>query len=143
MNKTILKLGISALLLSTSTLFGAPNSNEVQNPSNKQHKMQGKKHHGMHKLLKQLALTQDQEERIKGYKKSMRQQMKDIHKSSSRIVAFHPTYFDKSLFISQARNMFEKKIHIRADFMENIYNTLTPVQKLKMIEVMKGRGNRK
>ena len=125
MKKTLTILSLGALLLSSPALMA------------EQHKTHQPK--VMKQMLGALALTKEQRASIKTYKQQMRQQMKEVRQATHNVIPFYPTRFDKAVFIEQARHMFEKKIQIRANFMENLYNTLTASQKEKMIQFMKDK----
>jgi Spy/CpxP family protein refolding chaperone len=73
--------------------------------------------------LRSVHLTQEQRDKIRTI---FRENMKNMPNPMS---AFSAKGFDKARFIKLAQQMREEKLKRKADMMEKVFNTLTPLQK--------------
>ncbi len=118
---------------------------------------------GMFKMLKQLDLTEEQQDQMKVLRKSQKEERKAQFKKfrknrGAKIMGMKPDIsifmtvnnFDKEAFKEEANKRFEamrelmdskREIMIdkRADGMEKVFNILTPEQREKLIQLSKER----
>lgn len=113
------------------------------------HEGKGFKHGlNMGKIFRQLDLTDEQKESFKTLRDSQKSQRKAFRDEmiANRDVEsiFTEHGFDKTKFISKATEAFQKRIQMRADFIEKAYTILDENQraelKTKMQEMRAQRG---
>ena len=121
----------------------------------------GKQNMEIFKLVRKLDLTSEQKTALKSIRESQRSQMKDMREAfkkerRSMIGQMKPDvntfmsadHFDKEAFKQSMKKKFEsihkimetkgeKMLENRAENMEKVFNTLTPEQRIKWIELSK------
>ncbi len=93
------------------------------------------------KIFQSLDLSDDQKEQLNDLRKEMRETMKslrDPQKAKEELLGyFSEEGFDKDGFVNKVSEKFDEKIKIRADYIEKMYNILTPDQRKELIEGLK------
>jgi Spy/CpxP family protein refolding chaperone len=99
------------------------------------------KHFG--KILKQLALSDEQKASLKALRKEKRESrkamMKEMRETKKATLANAVTAegFNKEIFIKEVTKHFETKIAKRAESMEKMFVLLTPEQRVKFVTLLK------
>ena len=93
------------------------------------------------KVFQSLDLSSDQKEQLMTLRKEMQETMKslrDPQKAKEELLGyFSEEGFDKDGFVNKVSEKFDEKIKIRADYIEKMYNILTPEQRKDLIEGLK------
>ena len=149
-NKLFLSLFATAAL--ASSIFAVDNNTTVPMATHMEHNKNTFEHHkpphfGLidKRVVKMLALSQEQNEKLISLRAEMKEQLKGSFKNRPNIGMYMKDgAFDKAAFVADSTQKASKMVEVRAEFLSKFIDILTPEQKTKLAEYKpKERGHKK